>query len=577
MRALLLHLARSRSFDARGQRALDETIHDWDHERDSAPTTPHRWWCDVRSAFALIRAVTLLSWQKPIQADAGRGEGSDESVREEIVSLIRKLSKDSSYDEILRELTAARAAAKPPQPPPPARGGYPRGSIFQHWKVMAGVIILSLVAGTARTYTTPAEYKSSAVVRAEPELVGVTALNAIVRNGQTLLPDTEYFMQAEKAVLGSRDLQRRVVRKLKLTKNPEFNRTESAAAVVVGPPSSPEQAEQLETPAETVAIDAFALRLSIDAQPTAHLFVVSFRSRSSQLSADAANGIATEYVSQNLVRKQKKVVDQLALMGTTLNELTAKIEADQRLFQDQKVKDNLLDPDQVARNVASADGLWRDSRQARQVAEDRYNDLAKLDVEKELPNALNHPDIRANGVVSQLRSQLQQYTIQLTDFVQVQGLAASNAQVIRVKNFIEETTKQIKVEILNQMQTAKNDLERKAAAERNAHIGLDEQKKLQIDNDHTAISYGGLKQSIASQLKIRDSMLEQQKQEQILAKSIENNTRMVEFAQPPGAPYKPDTSRNFVVSLAIGVLLAWVLAFALSRRRPRPPAVPSLV
>src|SRR5581483_1215845 len=82
-------------------------------------------------------------------------------------------------------------------------------------------------------------------------------------------------------------------------------------------------------------------------------------------------------------------------------------------------------------------------------------------------------------------------------------------------------------------------------------------------NNKNGIPYQSLKTQIVANEHIRDEMQAQQKQTEILAKGIENNVAITDHAQPASAPYKPDTARNILISLAIGVALSLMLAFGL--------------
>src|SRR6185503_1449052 len=91
--------------------------------------------------------------------------------------------------------------------------------LYKYRKVVACAILLSVLVGIVLTYTTATAYLGAAVVRAEPDSPKVVATPAAQAPSGG---DPESFMQSELSLLRSRDLERRVVRTLRLDRDPQL-------------------------------------------------------------------------------------------------------------------------------------------------------------------------------------------------------------------------------------------------------------------------------------------------------------------------------------------------------------------
>ncbi len=464
--------------------------------------------------------------------------------------------------------------------------------LYKYRRVIISVTLLVLVAGVAQTLTTTPEYQATALIRAEPDTSTTAALQSAQ---QALYPDTDYFMQTELQVLRSRDLARSVVRGLHLVDDPEFTGTapstglldmvltlatdaaHQARSWINSPkPSGATQAppgvinppvpvvpdpEEVETPAERRAIDTLVSHVDIQAQQTSNLFTVTVTSAFPRLAAAAANSLAQNYVSQNLEEKKTKVTEQLKQLDQTLKDLDEQIKADRQNQLQVQDQAQLLDADQLNANVNRAYSDWQAKNMSAQQAEAKWKEISGLDVNN-LTAALAYPDVRNNQTITGYKQSLAALESQRQQNI-VAGIGSQSPLMKQLDAQEATITKNIKDEISAMKQAAKSTYDQAVAESHLDQTMYQAQKDLQFRNSKNGISYGSLKSEIASKQDLYNQLRTQQEQTQIIAKGITNNVSVVDYAQPPEAPFKPDKARNMVISLAVGLALALMLAFSL--------------
>jgi capsular exopolysaccharide synthesis family protein len=464
--------------------------------------------------------------------------------------------------------------------------------LYKFRKAMIAVTLLVLVAGVVQTYTTTKEYRAESVVRVEPDTPKIGAAASAQEMIQNY--DPEAFMQTELSVINSRDLKLKIVRSLHLDTNQQFltpagpqgidgaltvlrqwamkpvhsllasighEKTPPPAADAAPPTgtTTPTLASQ-ETPAETTAIGILGGQLDIAPQQTGHLFVIGYSSPSPEMAATIVNSLAREYVTQNLEVKRAKIDEQLKTLNTLLDGANARIAAERVNLIQQVSNANVLDPELVARQVQLAQQDLNEKTRQTTEAEVKAKEMAALDPDKNLNAALTNPEILQT--IGIYRQQLQTLNQQRQDLLN-SGLNVGHPTIKRLDGQIDDTTSTLKTEVKRQIDAAQKAFQTARAQADSAQRTYDEQRKLQLENTQNGIPYQSLKDRLDADQKTAADLLNQQNELEILAKGVENNVRVVETAPVPQIPFKPNASRNILISLAVGLALSLMLAFGL--------------
>ncbi len=223
--------------------------------------------------------------------------------------------------------------------------------------LVVGVVLTALVLSVLTPY-----YRATASVMVDPRQANVVDLEQVLSG----LPANAETVQSEMEVVRSRDLAGKVVDRLKLMENAEFNPelTETAEAPAAGGASTSEQADRI----RSQAIDHFLRAVSVKVSGRSRVIVIAFESRSPQLAATVANALAEMYVSGQLEARMvatrnasnwlNQRLEQLRVEAESAELAVSKFRADNRLGSDMRGASRTPDSAAVLRDrLASLEAL----------------------------------------------------------------------------------------------------------------------------------------------------------------------------------------------------------------------------
>jgi hypothetical protein len=111
------------------------------------------------------------------------------------------------------------------------------------------------------------------------------------------------------------------------------------------------------------------------------------------------------------------------------------------------------------------------------------------------------------------------------------------------------------------VQALRNDYEQAQAQERNLSIALEQQKSDALALNRKGIEYGALARDAASNRQIFESLMQRTKETGISGELKTSNIRVVDAAETPRGPVRPNTRNNLLLALFGGATLAVGLAF----------------
>src|SRR5207247_2387784 len=127
------------------------------------------------------------------------------------------------------------------------------------------------------------------------------------------------------------------------------------------------------------------------------------------------------------------------------------------------------------------------------------------------------------------------------------GLGSESPPIKTKNSQIDQVRKELKLEVQRQIDSAQRKYRSALAEEQQAAQYLKQAQDTQAQNSRSGISFQTLRQEISANTVLRDDMLRQEKQTELLAKGITNNVSIIEYAQPPSRAYKPNASQNVLI------------------------------
>jgi len=159
--------------------------------------------------------------------------------------------------------------------------------------VLAAVVVPAMLAATLASFLLTPRYTGETLVVIEPQQQNFVSFESVVAG----LPGDLEAVESEAFVLRSRSLADRVIQRLGLDADPEFNDT------LADRPARAEDAGALTAREYSAVVDAFLDRLAVSPQESSRVIAVRFSSQSPEKAAEIANVVADEYILSRLESK----------------------------------------------------------------------------------------------------------------------------------------------------------------------------------------------------------------------------------------------------------------------------------
>ena len=159
--------------------------------------------------------------------------------------------------------------------------------------VVGGIVVSALIlAIVALAFLTP-RFTGEVLILIESQENNIVSLESVVAG---MTGDAE-SVQSEAYVLGSRALADRVVQRMNLAEDSEFNHA-------LSDPAAQSQGTSVASAQEySKLLDRFQARLEIAPQDNSRVIAVRFSSESAEKAANIANALADEYIQSRLETK----------------------------------------------------------------------------------------------------------------------------------------------------------------------------------------------------------------------------------------------------------------------------------
>jgi polysaccharide biosynthesis transport protein len=433
-----------------------------------------------------------------------------------------------------------------------------RGALFRQRWLIGIVLVLALMGGIALTLLTAPTYQATSTVRVQPwsnSIVEGQEINSQIVSASEI----DNFMQTQIEILQSRNLAEQVARELGFGKRTDL----LGADVDQGRPAGRTDAQWEE---DKVRLAAQVLKGSVAASlpNDSQIIAINVRSESPALAAEIANGYAKAFVQTDVRRS----VDSNAYAREYL---TQQIEDVRKRLNDAELASNAYARNAgivtqetlgsggeegatstiVGANLASVNQTFAQVRAARIAAEQKWRAISGLPA-SQIPEVLGSPVVqnltseraKLNADLSVLR---QRYN---DDFP---AIADIRSRVSLIDQQIERTGADVKASIRGQYQVA---LQQEQAMQR--ELGSVTSDAL-VEQDKK-IEFTGLERDAEALREQLKALLDRFNQIDAASNVQASSITPLDTAMVPGSPIAPSLSRNLLVALALGLLVAGGLA-----------------
>jgi succinoglycan biosynthesis transport protein ExoP len=455
-------------------------------------------------------------------------------------------------------------------------------AIFKHRRLAGAAFVVVAGVMLLQTYSQIPMFRTSArVIIQDERTVAVGSLNA---NDPMYWQDSDQYNNTQYSILQSRGLARRVVRRLQLQNHPLFNGTaprrqgvgtmiadarRKVSTTVRGMMGRQPVVPAIEAPspdedaAEAGIISQFLGGVRIVPGVKNRLVDIVYESSDPQFAAVAANALAEEYTSQNLDLRLATIQKNLQWLTDEVAKQEKKVsDAEAAMTQYREDQNALSLGDRqnitIARLNALNETVTR-QRTERMQKEATYRQLKSVDPASDAADAF--PVIAANQGVVETKSKLAEL---LADKTRLSArYLPSHPEIQKLDIQIRNAGETLTAQRARVIETVRNEYETAVAQERSFSGSLEQQKNEAMELDRKSGDYNVLERQAESDRQLWQSLLKQQKELQVVSNSRSNNVQLMDRAEVPGAPFSPNTRREWLTALMAGVLVAFGLAFGI--------------
>jgi capsular exopolysaccharide synthesis family protein len=444
--------------------------------------------------------------------------------------------------------------------------------VHRHRAVPVSVFLLTTIAVVMLGYSAIPMFRASARILIEDERS--TAIPGLIPESQYYDDPIPYYNTQYK-ILQGRDLARKAIARLQLRTAAEFDGTAAPAGPsltsvrglterlrgLVREPTPIEAPRPDETPDESALVDVFLSRLTVTPVRDSRLVDVSFVSMDPEFATRAVNALAEEYVAQNLALKLQATDGMLAWLTSELNNQQKKVQEAEAALADYRERQNAMSLDDkqnivVTRlNKLNDDVIQAKTKKAR--AEVLYSQIRAL-TPAELGDS---PAVAQSQQVAEAKNRVQDAQRQRAQLAERYGerhpeLQKANAEV-------QEATRQYSLEVTRAAQAIKNDFETAVLEEQTFTHNLNAAKADAQDLSRRSVDYNLMEREANSNREVYQALLQRENELRVSSNSRANNVRIVDVAEVPKAPEGQGGRRSWPIGIALGLVLAVAVPFAL--------------
>jgi len=443
---------------------------------------------------------------------------------------------------------------------------YWRSILRRKWSILGLAIVIAVLAAVITSTFKP-------VYRATTTILLETGKNKVVSVEELYagMSANREFFQTQAEIIKSRDIASRVVAKLNLAKNPEFDPRQREPSLMLRWARTfglgAESPQISEDRIESLIVDQVQKQVSVELVRSSQLLRVSFDGNDRVLAATITNAFADAFIESDLESRFALTQKAADWLNSRISGLRQKLTDSEKNLQEYREREKIIDAKGLAMSGASGQlsDLTKnlgDARQRRAEAENALNQVKALRTSgaanfESIPAVIRNPLFieakKSEGDAEKKVAELsQRYGKEHPRLVQADG---------ELKSARENTRRQMETIVAGLSKEFEVARANEAAVERS----LAEARGQIQDLNRKEYQLGILEREVASNRQLYDMFIGRSK-EASATNDLQNPVgRVVDRAIAPDSPIRPNKPQIAAVAFALGLLFAIVCALLLDR------------
>jgi succinoglycan biosynthesis transport protein ExoP len=437
--------------------------------------------------------------------------------------------------------------------------------VKRRWIIIA-LFLIVLVATAVGTFTMKPVYRGTVSLQINKENPQVVDFKEIF---SVNMWDQDYY-QTQYKILESRSLAKRVLQTLKLSEHPEFQlgpetpfqkwKSDILKPILglwtFSKKKVASEKDSSEGKKETALVNQFLGKLKIEPVRNSRLVKVHFDSNYPELCAQVPNTLATNYIQQSVESRFIATEQIRDWLSKQLEDLKAKVERADEALQAFGSKHDIIsleDKENVTlQRLNELNDTLTKAEADRMTKEALYRQAKDRNFE-------SLPSILENKLIMDLKQayiQLETQSMKLSE-----TFKPEYPEMVRLKSQMQSIQKRMDLEVGKIIAGIKNDYELSLRKETLLRHAFEQQKAKVMEMKDQSIQYNILKREADTNRELYKGLLQRMKEAGVSAGLTVSNIQIVDQAEVPTSPYKPNKRLNLLLAVVIGLFLGVGLAF----------------
>ena len=434
-----------------------------------------------------------------------------------------------------------------PQWGPQNQSGIPEINLASLWRILyewrwliLGSIAVAVAAAMVVTLLTTPLYRATATLELNPPAVEIMEGD---KGGQQLMANDRQFLATQYGLLRSRALAERVAQQLNLAGNSDFLDSDADRAT-----------------RQKIAANILAGNFSVDPVPDSRLVKIMYSSPSPALAARITDGFADNFINTNLERRYDASSYARNFLQGQIAKVKTELERSERGLVTYAQRQELINTSRgengpsgdiaslPGENLVTLNAALAEAQTKRVMAEQRFRNFS----------ATAEPaDATADNGLSALRTQRAGAEAEYQD--KLRSFKPDYPDMVRLKARIDELNNQIQREVSTvargRSAALLADYKAAIAQETELRSRVAQLKGEVLNLRGRSIEYNILQREVDTNRTLYDALLQRYKEIGVAGGIGSNQVSIVDRAEQPGAPYKPNLPFNLLVGLALGLFM----------------------
>ncbi len=443
--------------------------------------------------------------------------------------------------------------------------------VLKHkWTLLAVLLVAGSVSVVRTLLSTPV-YRSTLTLQIEKMPQRVVAFSNDI--DQDAYSDESTTLKTQYELLRSRSLAERVIDELRLERPPAAPKAQpnGSSAVKAATLSNgyidriTAGYRKLTKPANTDSevlsregvVGGFLGSLAVEPVRNSRLVRLHVDNTNPELAAQIANATAQAFIAMGLERRMEASSYAKTFLEDQIKQVKAKLEESERKLNQYAQNKQILTLDDKT-NVVNQTYTDYATALARAEQDRIKTEAAFAEIKRSPDSAQQVMESKSIQTYKENKAKLE------IEYQQNLGIYKPDfPKMVQLKSQIDKADSQVKAEIAAVAAAVQSQYEAAQRQEGMLRAKLGETRKQVLSTQDSSIDLNLLKREVETNRQLYDGLLQRLKQVGVSGGNTANNISIVDRAEPPLFPYKPDLNRNLMFGLGVGLILGLCMVFLL--------------